>query len=102
MFEVFFKNYDGPMFFGMSQLHYISRRLPDSLGLNVNVAQLYLDNIGDRLGLSSHLWRTVIASFVIDFGRGGAVFFTALLGFLVGRKKRIFRKKILFMSWFFK
>jgi hypothetical protein len=90
MFEVFFNNYDGSLFFGMYQLHYISRRLPEFMNLNYDYASVFLDAMSNEFGLYSHVWRTAIAAFIIDFGRVGAVVLSAILGNIVGYKKKVF------------
>ena len=92
MFGVLFKNYYfSPMF--VTQFPYISRRLPSFLNLDINIVEVYLSTLYSRSGLSSHVWRTIIGSSIIDFGRIGGIFFIGILGFLTGIKKGIFRKK---------
>ncbi len=85
MFEVFFREYDGPKFLGFFQFHYIGRRLPISWGLNYDNAWYYIDLMSERNDLYSHVWRTALSSIIVDFGRIGAQIYISILGILSGR-----------------
>lgn len=89
-FEIFYRYYDGPLFWGMFQMPYIGRRLPIGTQLDYDTAWAYLDMMAARAGIYSHTWRTAISSFIIDFGRVGTVFFIGLLGFAIGKKRKKF------------
>lgn len=89
--DFIFKDYQGPYMFGMYEFNIISRRLPDSLGLDYmqvydQIHKLYSThrtNFGNG-------WFTVLGSFIIDYGRVGAIFVTFLCGYLIGMVRKKF------------
>lgn len=85
------QNYEGPYLFGFFELNILSRRLPDSFGLN------YVD-VFDQLGYlfnKHHVsfgrgWFTVLGAFICDFGCVGAVLMCYLCGYITGRVRKLF------------
>lgn len=89
------KEYDGPYMFGVYELNIISRRLPESLGLNYltvydELNRLYQRNHTD-FGTG---WQTVLGSFIVDFGRIGAVFVCFFCGLFMGKVRKQFKKTL--------
>lgn len=89
-----YDNYNGPYIYGFFQLHFISRRLPESWGLNyincVNSAKKMMTAQGYE-GLSN-MWGTVIQYFIYDFGRIGSIIMAFLFGIWIGRWRKHFNK----------
>lgn len=85
MFEVLFSNYDGPMFWGMSQLLLISRNIPAGSGKTISdVLWSYYDKVSDQAGVYAHVWRSAAGNCFVDFGIVGGLMFALIVGYLVG------------------
>lgn len=84
-------NYDGPYMLGMYELNIVSRRLPDSLGLDYKLAFDKLNYLFSVKGESfSGGWNTVLGSFIIDFTWIGALFICGLCGYVIAKVKKKF------------
>lgn len=87
------RNYDGPYLLGMYELNIVSRRLPDSLGLDYQLAfeklnKLYLT----KEESFSYEWNTVLGSLIIDFTWVGAILACGLCGYAICNiKKKFYR-----------
>lgn len=94
-FEILYHNYEGPYLMGLYQLNIISRRLPDSFGLDYTLAINSVRNMTASVGQTvlNGGWYTIVGSFIIDFGRVGAYIAIAILGFITGRVRRNFLLK---------
>lgn len=92
-FAVVFQEYDCMPLWGMYELQYISRRLPASLELDFNLAREEVERISFQQGTRATLYRTALKDFILDFGRSGALVFTALLGFGLGRSFKKFKRQ---------
>lgn len=87
------QEYRGPYFGGLFELNIVSRRLPDFLELDYNLAFIELEHIYNRSG--EHFtggWNTVIGSFIIDFTWMGAIIACSLCGYYIGVVKNKFSK----------
>lgn len=89
------KEYNGPYMFGFYELNILSRRLPESLGLDY--MQVY-DQI-HTMYMRHHVdfgngWYTVLGSFIIDFGRIGTILLSFLLGLYSGKIRKKFLKTL--------
>lgn len=85
MFQLFYDHYDGPTTYGLFQLKYLSI---ESLGISYKVVWDHIDQMAKETGTSSHVWRTAIYQFIVDFGKIGTLIFAALLGYGTGRIKQ--------------
>ena len=86
-FALIFEQYDGPYMFGLYQLHYVSRLLPDSWNLDFSIVSnkiAEITNNGGAPGLKV-FWETAIGYSIYDFGRIGALFITIILGIITGK-----------------
>ncbi len=84
MFQLFFDNWNGGLFFGLSQLTVISQTIPQKWALSYESLWEIVQAIADKYGVFSHTWRTGAANFVIDFGFVGAFFAALISGFICG------------------
>lgn len=83
------QHYNGPYMCGLYELNIISRRLPDSLGLDYksvyeSYQTMFIKNHCDFTGG----WNTILGSFISDFGRVGAVFMSFIVGYVVGKIRK--------------
>lgn len=87
-----FQNYEGPHLFGLYQLHYVSRRLPESWNLDYSIVVNEVRDLTNQHGVSGlhSIWDTAIGYSIYDFGRFGALFFAFLCGFLIGKVRNKF------------
>jgi oligosaccharide repeat unit polymerase len=92
-FALILQEYEHYPLFGMFQLNYISRRLPESLGLDYMLARDEIERISFNSGTRATLYRTVLGGFIVDFGRAGSLIILGLVGFLMGRSRKKFRKR---------
>lgn len=84
MFQVFFDNWDCYPMLGASQFQLISRNInPDSM-FSYDTMWENLDIMSAEAGIYSHVWRTISADCIIDYGRVGGLIFMVILGFLAG------------------
>jgi len=89
--EFTFKEYDGPYMGGLFELNIISRRLPESMGLNYQSVYDNLDKLYSRHGVSfKGGWNTVLGSFIFDFGRILSVLLCYFVGYVIGKIRRKF------------
>lgn len=89
------RNYDGPYMFGMYELNIVSRRLPDFLELDYQLAFEKLNNLFTTKEESfSGGWNTVLGSFIIDFSWIGALFACGICGYAIGKIKKKFYSTI--------
>lgn len=87
------QEYRGPFLGGLFELNIISRRLPDFLGLDYNLAFMEEENIFNRSGESfAGGWNTVIGSFIIDFTWIGAIIACSICGYYIGVIQKKFIK----------
>lgn len=86
------KEYNGPHMFGVYELNIISRRLPESLGLDYKLVHAELNRLFSSKGVPfSGAWNTMLGSFIIDFGRIGAILACYLCGYAIGRVRKKFK-----------
>lgn len=84
-------NYDGPYLLGMYELNIVSRRLPDFLELDYQLAFEKLNNLyATKEESFSGGWNTVLGSFIIDFSWVGALFACGICGYAIGKIKKKF------------
>lgn len=85
MFEILFSKYDGPLFWGMSQLSLIARNIPAGGGKTISdVLWTYYDSVSDQAGVYAHVWRSAAGNCLVDFGIVGGLIFALILGYLAG------------------
>lgn len=85
--------YEGPHLFGMFELNIISRRLPDFLGLDYNLAYHSIHNMVNG-NYFTGCWPTMLGSLYIDFGVFLVPILCCFFGFLVGRVRQIFNNSV--------
>lgn len=92
--------YDGPYLMGLFQLHILSRRLPESWGLNYINATNAANKLMKAAGYDGliKIWGTVIQHYIFDFGRTGALVMAFLSGIFVGNIRKKFEKNKTFFS----
>ena len=85
-------HYSGPYLYGFFQLHILSRRLPESWGLNYINATNSADQIMRLHGYNGlvKMWGTTIQHFIFDFGRIGAIVVVFIIGIFIGKIRRKF------------
>lgn len=85
MFEILFSNYDGPLFWGMSQLPLLARNIPVGNGKTIwDVLWTYYDGISNDADVYSHVWRSAAGNCLVDFGVVGGLIFAFIIGYIVG------------------
>lgn len=85
MFEILFSMYDGPHFFGMSQLSLLARNIPAGNGKTISdLLWTYYDRISNQAGVYAHVWRSAAGNCFVDFGIVGGLVFALLIGYFVG------------------
>lgn len=94
-FSLIFKNYQGPYLFGFYQLHYISRLLPDFIGLNFANVTNEIQKIASNAGTPGIkvFWETAIGYSIYDFGKIGTLFISLFGGMLVEKINDLSNKK---------
>ncbi len=90
MLQILIDYWPGRLFFGSVQFAYISRRFPLEWGYNKDFAYLILDQIAIKTNTYSHVWRTALGEYLIDFGYIGSLIFSSLMGFLMGKSYKNF------------
>ena len=70
-FSLDFNNYNGPYLKGLYQLHYVSRLLPSSWGLNYSLVSNSVTLMSASAGVAGlkTIWDTMIGYFIFDFGK---------------------------------
>lgn len=86
-FALVFEEYDGPYLFGLYQLHYVSRLLPESWNLSHTVVSTALQELTVNIGIPGIkvFWETAIGYSLYDFGRIGTLFVSLIGGLIVGQ-----------------
>lgn len=86
-FAIIFDNYDGPYLFGLYQLHYISRLLPEAWNLDFSIVFNRVTEITNDVGIPGMkvFWDTAIGYFIYDFGRIGSLVASFISGVIVGK-----------------
>lgn len=94
-FAFIFDNYKGPYLYGFYQLHYISRRLPESWGIQYSVVGEQLKELTTNAGVPGIrvMWETALGYSIYDFGRLGTLIVSILGGIIVGLISKIVNKK---------
>lgn len=87
------REYDGPYMCGMYELNIISRRLPEFLELDYNLAFAKLGHLfNSKRETFSGAWNTVLGSLIIDFTWVGAIILTLVCGIIIGKARKKFIK----------
>ncbi len=86
-FSLIFNEYNGPYLFGLYELHYISRLLPESWNLSHTLVSDALGVLTTNVGVPGIkvFWETAIGYSIYDFGRIGTLFVALLGGVLIGK-----------------
>ena len=94
-FSLIFEKYNGPYLFGFYQLHYISRILPDFMGLNFTNVTNAIQQIASNAGTPGIkvFWETAIGYSIYDFGKFGTLFISLIGGMLVEKINILSKKK---------
>jgi len=81
-FALIFEKYDGPYMFGLYQLHYVSRLLPESWNMSFSIVTSKIYEITKNAGIPGLkvFWETAIGYSIYDFGRIG----TLIMAFISG------------------
>lgn len=85
-YALIFDKYEGPYMYGLYQMHYISRLLPEQFNLNYKLVSKELEIIAIEAGAPGIkvLWETGIGYSIYDFGKIGTLIFSFLGGYIVG------------------
>ena len=85
-FSLIFEEYNGPYLFGFYQLHYVSRLLPESWGLNYTLVSESIREITTNANIPGLrvFWETAIGYSIYDFGRIGTIIMSFFGGIIVG------------------
>ena len=83
-----FNDYTGPHQFGLYQLHYVARLLPNSFGIDTNAVSNSLASICNSYNLPGIkvLWGTVIEYSIYDFGKIGSLIYSLIFGYIIRRR----------------
>lgn len=85
MFQILFSSYDGPLFYGMSQLSLVARNIPAGGGMTISdLLWTYYDSMSDKAGVYAHVWRSAAGNCLVDFGVIGGLIFALVIGYVVG------------------
>lgn len=92
-FAFIFQNYSGPYLGGLFQLHYLSRRFPESWHLSYTEVTTSAAKLMEAKGIPGmhSIWDTVIGYFIYDFGRILTPVFAFLAGYVVGKVRKNFK-----------
>ncbi len=84
-FALIFEKYDGPYMFGLYQLHYVSRLLPESWNMNFSIVSKELKIITENAGIPGLkvFWETAIGYSIYDFGRIGTLIMAFISGIFI-------------------
>lgn len=83
--DLFFQNYDYYPLLGLSQFHYLERRVQWLFGKQSDISwQKQEVAIVQKGGFSLHTWGTFITDYIVDFGRFGALLACLFTGVLLG------------------
>lgn len=83
--ELIVTSYDGPYLYGFFQLHYISRLLPTSFGMNYSIVENKISRLTYERkspGLKK-FWDTIIGYYIYDFGKIGALMAIFITGIII-------------------
>ncbi len=85
-FSLIFEEYSGPYLGGFYQLHYLSRLMPDSWGVNYQLVTEQVGIITSNAGIPGLkvFWETAIGYSIYDFGKWGTMLISFGGGLLVG------------------
>ena len=88
-----FDHYSGPYLGGLYQLHYVSRLLPESWGLNYTLVNEGVIRAVEEVSIvgMKPLWDTMIGYFIFDFGKILAPVMSFFLGVVVGFAKYLIK-----------
>lgn len=95
MLQGLYQSYDGPYTFGLTQLPYVARRLPNELQSIVYDSVIALESLNSLYGVTGFVssgWKTIVGHMIIDFGKLGSVIMFSFLGFFLGRKRKEFNE----------
>jgi len=85
MFEILFSSYDGPMFYGLSQLTILGRSISVGDGMTAfDLLWSHLDAMSASAGVYSHVWRSAAGNCIMDFGFAGGLIYALLCGGVIG------------------
>ena len=86
-FALAYNNFNGPYMHGLHQLHYLARALPSSFGINPNTTSIAVTNMCSNMNVYGMrvLWDTSIGYSIYDFGKVGALIYSFVVGFFVGK-----------------
>lgn len=84
-FALIFEKYDGPYMFGLYQLHYVSRLLPESWNMSFTIVTNKIYEITANVGIPGLkvFWDTAIGYSIYDFGRIGTLVMAFIGGFII-------------------
>lgn len=85
MFQVFLDHWDGYPMLGASQFQLISRNINQDSIYSFSAMWDKLDALSEQANVYSHVWRTISANCIIDYGIVGGLIFMIILGMLSGR-----------------
>lgn len=89
------QNYHGPYLFGMYELNIISRRLPEWMGLDYNMAYDELERLFSRYNINfKGGWNTVLGCFIMDFSAFGAIIVCYFCGLFSGKIRKKFLRTL--------
>lgn len=94
-FGQIYDSYDFGLSYGAYEFHYIARRF-GSLATMYNDACINVSNVGSNYAIRAGVYRTVLGSLIVDFGKRGTCVIVIILGWLSAksRKKYIKSKSI--------
>lgn len=85
MFQVFLDNWDSYPMLGASQFQLISQNINQDSAYSFTTMWEKLDLMSENADVYSHVWRTISANCIIDYGIIGGLIFMVILGYLAGR-----------------
>lgn len=91
MLDFTLKDYDGPYMCGMYEFNIVSRRLPESWGLDYRQVPRKIRKLYGQTGVDfGGGWNTILGVFIIDLGRIGAILACFLCGLIIGKSRKRF------------
>lgn len=84
MFQVFFDNWNYQPMLGINQIPLISQNINQDSIYSYSTMWENLDRMSEQANVYSHVWRTMSANCITDFGRVGGLLFMIVLGVIVG------------------
>jgi hypothetical protein len=85
MFQVFLDGWDSYPMLGASQFQLISTNIDQASKYSFSTMWEKLNYLSDEVSVYGHVWRTMSANCIIDFGIIGGLIFMVVLGILAGR-----------------